>query len=239
MSTFILVHGAYHGAWCYSKLVPFLKDAGHAVIALDLPGHGNNPRPIHQITLSNYVKHVCEIIDLQSDPVILVGHSLGGVTISQTAENRSNKIKYLVYLTAMMPKNGESRMDISARVNEIPKVAEARVSIMGGEASIIRDDSINPLFYGDCLEEDISFAKKNLVPQATQILHTKVNLSNKSYGTVPRVFIECHMDEAIPLQMQRRMIADMPCERVLSLNTSHSPFFSAPNELAVHLLSLS
>ena len=103
MSTFILVHGAYHGAWCYSKLVPFLKDAGHAVIALDLPGHGNNPRPIHQITLSNYVKHVCEIIDLQSDPVILVGHSLGGVTISQTAENRSNKIKYLVYLTAMMP----------------------------------------------------------------------------------------------------------------------------------------
>lgn len=239
MTTYVLVHGAYHGAWCYTKLVPLLQDAGHIVIAVDLPGHGKNPKPIHQVTLSNYVNHVCQIIDSQSDPVILVGHSLGGITISQTAEERSDKIKYLVYLTAMMPRSGESRMDISARVNEIPKVAEARISVTGGAASIIRNESIKPLFYGDCLEEDVAFAKKNLVPQATQILHAQVKLSGNIYGNVPRVFIECLMDEAIPLQMQRRMVADMPCERVLSLNTSHSPFFSAPNELADHLLSLS
>jgi len=239
MSTYVLVHGAYHGAWCYTKLVPLLKDAGHIVIAVDLPGHGKNPTPIHQVTLSNYVNHVCQIIDSQPGPVILVGHSLGGITISQTAEQRSNKIKYLVYLTAMMPKNGESRMDISARVNEIPKVAQARVSVAGGSASVIGAESIKPLFYADCLEEDIVFAKKNLVPQATQILYAEVSLSDNSYGNVPRVFIECLKDQAIPLQMQRRMVADMPCDRVLSLNTSHSPFFSAPDKLAVHLLSLS
>ena len=88
--------GLTHIVWSLHE--QFLATKGYSILSVDLPGHGNNPRPIHQITLSNYVKHVCEIIDLQSDPVILVGHSLGGVTISQTAENRSNKIKYLQYV---------------------------------------------------------------------------------------------------------------------------------------------
>jgi pimeloyl-ACP methyl ester carboxylesterase len=238
MSTYVLVHGAYHGAWCYAKLVPLLEAAGHTVIAVDLPGHGDNPVPREQITLAAYVEHVCGVIDAQAEPVILVGHSLGGMTISQVAEERPDKIKTLVFLTAMMPKDGESRVSISARVDENSTVAQARQATEDGIASTVRDDMIKPLFYADCSDEDIATAKANLVPQATEVITATVRLTDERYGSVPRVFIECLRDGAIPIETQRRMVADLPCEKVLTLDTSHSPFFSAPQQLADQLLSL-
>jgi pimeloyl-ACP methyl ester carboxylesterase len=238
MSTYVLVHGAYHGAWCYAKVAPLLEAAGHTAIAVDLPGHGDNPAPREEITLAAYVDHVCRIIDAQAEPVILVGHSLGGMTISQVAEDRPDKIKTVVFLTAMMPKDGESRADVSARVDDNPTVAQARVPTDDGLASTIRDDLIVPLFYADCSDEDIATAKANLVPQASELVTAKVHLTDGRYGSVPRVFIECLQDGAIPIETQRQMVAEVPCETVLTLDTSHSPFFSAPEELARQLLSL-
>ncbi len=238
MSTYVLVHGAYHGGWCYAKIVPLLEAAGHTAIAVDLPGHGGNPLPREQITLDAYVDHVCQIIDAQDEPVILVGHSLGGITISQVAEERPERVKSLVFLTAMMPQDGESRADVSARVDDNPMVAEARVPTDDGLASTIREDLIKPLFYGDCSDEDIATAKANLVPQALSIMQTKVRLTEARYGSVPRVFIECLQDGAIPIAMQRQMVETIPCGKVLTLDTSHSPFFSAPDALTDRLLSL-
>ena len=238
MSSYVLVHGAYHGAWCYAKVVPLLEAAGHTAIAVDLPGHGDNPVPREQITLDAYVDHVCEVIDAQSEPVILVGHSLGGITISQVAEARPDKIKTLVFLTALLPRDGESRADVSGRVDENPAVAQARVPTDDGLAATVRDDLIKPLFYGDCSDEDIAHAKANLVPQASAIITAEVHLTDARYGRVPRVFIECLQDGAIPIEMQRQMVEAVPCEKVLTLDTSHSPFFSAPQALADELLSL-
>lgn len=238
MSTYILVHGAYHGAWCYAKVAPLLEAAGHTVVAVDLPGHGDNPAPRDQITLAAYVEHVCRAIDDRAAPVILVGHSLGGMTISQVAEERSDKIKSLVFLTAMLPKDGESRADIAARVDDNPAVMQARVPTGDGLASTVRDDLIKPLFYGDCSDDDIATAKANLVPQASELITAKVRLTDANYGSVPRVFIECLRDGAIPIETQRQMVAAVPCGQVLTLDTSHSPFFSAPRDLADHLLSL-
>ena len=98
MSTYVLVHGAYHGAWCYAKVVPLLEAAGHTAIAVDLPGHGDNLVPMADVTLDNYVDHVCDIIGAKDGKVILVGHSLGGLTITQVAERMPERIDWLVYL---------------------------------------------------------------------------------------------------------------------------------------------
>ncbi|NKB49570.1 MAG: alpha/beta fold hydrolase [Alphaproteobacteria bacterium] len=238
MSTYVLVHGAYHGAWCYARVVPLLEAAGHKVVAVDLPGHGDNPAPRDQITLAAYVDHVCGVLDAQDEPVILVGHSLGGISISQVAEERSEKVAKLVFLTALMPKDGETRAIAAARLGETPTVGNARVPTEDGLASTVRDEMIKPLFYGDCSDADIATAKANLVPQAMAIMGTEVHLTDARYGSVPRVFIECLQDGAIPIDMQRRMVADVPCETVMTLDTSHSPFYSAPRELADQLLSL-
>jgi pimeloyl-ACP methyl ester carboxylesterase len=207
-------------------------------VAVDLPGHGNNPVLREEITLASYVDHVCSVIDTQSEPVILVGHSLGGMTISQAAEDRADKIKSLVFLAAMLPRDGESRADVSARVDDNPAVMQARVPTDDDLAATVRDDMIVPLFYGDCSDGDIATAKANLVPQASEIVTAKVHLSAANYGSVPRVFIECLKDGAIPIEMQRQMVAAVLCQRVITMDTSHSPFFSAPKELTEHLLSL-
>ncbi len=92
MSTYVLVHGAWHGSWCWEKVVPLLEQAGHQVEALDLPGHGQDKTPIREITLAAYTNRVCETLDAQAEPVILVGHSLGGMVITQAAEERPAKI---------------------------------------------------------------------------------------------------------------------------------------------------
>lgn len=238
MSVFVLVHGAYHGAWCYHKVVEILEDAGHTAIAIDLPGHGENRVPRDRITLDNYVGHVCKIIDAQPDPVILVGHSMGGLTISQVAEERPDKLKMLVFLTALMPKDGESRADLSVRVNEEPRVAAARIPTEDGLANSVSEGLLKGLFYGDCSDEDIAFAKAHLVPQAFEPMNRKVRLSEANYGRVPRVFIECLKDGALSIRMQRAMYEAVGVDKVISMDTSHSPFFSAPEELAGHLMAL-
>ena len=81
MATFVLIHGAWHGGWCWRKVVPHLEAAGHTVIAPDLPSHGDDPTPAAEVTLDDYVRRVCEILDAQDEPVVLVGHSMGGLLV--------------------------------------------------------------------------------------------------------------------------------------------------------------
>ena len=108
MNTFVMVHGAWHGAWCWYKLVPLLQSAGHTVIAPDLPSLGMDRTPLSQVSLDTWVEHICHVVDTASEPVVLVGHSRGGIIISEVAERRSDKIALLVYLAAYLLRDGES-----------------------------------------------------------------------------------------------------------------------------------
>lgn len=237
MSTYVLVHGAYHGAWCYAKVVSLLEAAGHTVVAVDLPGHGDNPVPIADVTLDNYADHVCAIIGAQDGKVILVGHSLGGMTITQVAERVPERIDWLVYLTAMMPRNGETRADL-ARFEDDVAMASLRIVSDDGLTVNMKPEIIRSTFYGECTDDDYELALSNLVPQATEPLGRAVATTPEKFGSVRRAYIECLRDRAIPIAMQRAMIEAQPCERVMTIDSDHSPFFSAPQELADHLLSL-
>ena len=96
MSTYILIHGAWHGAWCWDKVISLLKKEGHAAVALDLPGHGDDKTPIAEVTLQAYADRVCEVTSAQSEPVILVGHSLGGNLVLNYALRRHHRLRGLV-----------------------------------------------------------------------------------------------------------------------------------------------
>jgi len=237
VATFILIHGSWHGAWCWHKLLPFIKDAGHTAVALDMPGRGNNPAPIEDQTLSNYVATAVEAIDLSQKPVYLVGHSAGGAVISQAAEERPARIESLIYVAAFMLTDGQSILDIAAN-DEGNEILPAAEFIEDGKAIIISPDKARQPLYMDCSEENSSWAIKQLVPEATEPVGANLRLTAGNYGRIPRYYIECLQDRGISPKTQRQMIAAQQPERVISMNTSHSPFLSKPKELAEHLLSI-
>lgn len=237
MSTYVLIHGAWHGGWCWDKVVPLLEKKGHKVEAPDLPGHGKDKTPMPEISLQAYVDSIYSILDVQPEPVTLVGHSMGGVIITQIAEHRPERIRTLVYLAAYLLQNGESAMqvqmqDLESLLGPIIIMAEDQTYIT------VRDDAVKEVFYGDCQDEDVARAKSLFVPQALAPLAMPVNTTEGNFGQVPRVYVECVHDRVISPSAQKKMYTALPCKKVMSMETGHSPFFSAPEELTAHLTSL-
>ena len=237
MSTYALIHGAWHGAWCWKNVIPLIENEGHKVVAPDLPGHGEDKRPIAEITLQAYTDRVCKILDEQSDPVILVGHSMGGVVITQTAEYRPEKIKKLVYVTAFLLQNGEFLMQHAEPDTEALVLPNLIMSEDQSYATV-KEGALKEAFYADCSDEDVEFAKSRLVPQAAAPFATPVSTTEENFGRVARAYISCLRDKAISPSIQEKLYKALPCEKVISMNTSHSPFFSAPEDLANHLISI-
>lgn len=238
MSTYVLVHGAWHGRWCWDKVVPLLEQAGHQVEAPDLPGHGQDKTPIREITLAAYTNRVCEILDAHAEPVILVGHSLGGIVITQAAEERPTRIHQLVYLTALLPRNGETARQFAQMESDSLLVPNLVVNREQGYQTFKEGAPLKDMFYGDCSQEDVDRAISKLLPQPLVPGGTPVSITAERFGRVPRVYIECLRDRAIPPALQQRMYTATPCHTILSMQTSHSPFFSAPQQLVSHLISL-
>jgi pimeloyl-ACP methyl ester carboxylesterase len=237
MATYVLIHGAWHGGWCWDKVVSLLQKKGHKVEAPDLPGHGKDKTPLGEVSLQAYADRVCKTLDAQPEPVILLGHSMGGIVISQTAEYRPEKIKTLVYLTAFLLQNGEFLLQVAGGDTEALVLPNL---IMAEDQSFatVKEDAIKQVFYGDCSDEDVVRAKKLLVPQAAAPFGTPIHVTEKNFGRVPRVYIECLRDKAISPSIQKKMYDTSPCQKVISMDTSHSPFFSAPEALVGHLVSL-
>ena len=237
MSTYVLVHGAWHGGWCWEKVVPLLQKQGHTAVAPDLPAHGKDKTPIAEVSLQSYADRVCGILDAQSEAAILVGHSMGGMVITQAAEYRPDRIRTLVYLCAFLPRNGESLLQLAQADTEglvLPNLVPADDQ----QSATVRDEAIKDAFYGDCSDEDVAWAKSLLVAQPLAPLATPVSTTEANFGRVPRVYIECLKDRAIPPPLQKQMYTASPCRKVISMDTSHSPFFSAPQALVDHLLAL-
>lgn len=229
LSTFVLVHGAYHGAWCWHEVIPELEARGHDVIVFDLPAHGIDTTPIGDVSFEGYVDRVCRAVRKPDEPVILVGHSMSGMVTTQAAERCPDEIEALVYLTAYLPSDGESMIDQRVEGSLISRsfvVDEAR------GVGVIDDETLEELFYGDCSESDVALARALLRPEPLEPLSTPVSVSESGFGGVPRVYVRCENDRAITIEQQRAMVADQGTDAAVTLQASHSPFLSAPVETA-------
>jgi pimeloyl-ACP methyl ester carboxylesterase len=234
----VLIHGAWHGGWCWHKVVTRLRKAGHRASAPDLPSLGRDRTPLALVSLQTWTESVCRALDAEAEPVILVGHSRAGAVISQAAEAAPEKIRTLVYLAGYLLADGECVAD---------KAKEDRQSLVGPNMQIaqdrrswtLREAAVRAALYGGCADEDVVLAQSLLTPEAVSPLTTSIRVSEARFGRIPRVYIECLRDRAVSLSEQRRMVSAMPCRQVISMDTDHSPFFSSPDELTQHLLSLS
>ena len=238
MSRFVLIHGAWHGAWCWYKVIPLLEHQGHEVIAPDLPGHGIDRTPTNRVSLKSYTDRICDILDASEEPAILVGHSMGGIPITQAAEYRPDRIRSLVYLAAFLLPGGMSLFD-EAHTHDDSLVPPNMVFDEADPSYVnFRAEALREAFYADCSDADFTLARSLVTPQPQSPLMTKLQTTAENFGRVPRVYIEALQDRAITLPVQKKMYTALPCRQVISMDSSHSPFFSQPEMLAGHLLSL-
>lgn len=235
MSRYVLVHGSWHGRWVWERVVPFLVAGGHEVAAPDLAGRGEDRRTPAEITLEDHVDLVVEALEASAGPVILVGHSFGGFVISHAAERVPDRVEQLVYLAAFLLRNGETVLGVAGSVP--PAVPHLDVREDAGLIAV-RPDAAREVFYGDCSAEDAERAAALLVPEALAPRRTPAELTEERFGRVPRIYIETLEDRALPIALQRRMHAALPCREVVSLEVGHSPFLSMPRTLADRLMDL-
>jgi pimeloyl-ACP methyl ester carboxylesterase len=229
VATYVLIHGALHGGWCWYKIRPLLEAKGHAVVTPDLPGHGDDKTPGAAVTLQGYADRICAVVSSQKDPVILLGHSAGGVAITEAAEQCSGRIRALVYLSAYLPRNGESTMDLLQRDPE--SMLNGNVVPVSEGMLTVRSEVFHETFYGNCSQEDEAFAIARLTPEALTPIATPVVTSAEGWGRVPRYYIECNEDRAVTPGFQREMQRLSPCLETFAIDSDHSPFFSAPETL--------
>ncbi len=226
MTKILLVHGSSHGAWCWEKIVPLLKRAGYDVETLDLPGHGDDKTPWWRTTLGGYSRAVRDAAR-KNGPVVALGHSMGGGVITQAAAQEPGLFKGLIYLAGFVPNAGETMLGLARRDKvwrgfAVPRYRFGTITIWPGRTK--------DTFYNACSNADAEAALARLRPEPVPPLLQPIAKSRKD--APPRVFIETRRDNTLSLDLQRFMHRRFDFNKVATLDTDHSPFYSAPAELS-------
>ncbi|MDT5329103.1 MAG: hypothetical protein QOF31_400 [Mycobacterium sp.] len=231
MTTFALVHGAWHGAWCWERLTPLLNQAGHEVVAMDLPTEDG------AATFDTYADVVCAALDGCDDDVVLVGHSYGGNTVPLVAVRRP--IRHLVYLCAMIPDIGRSLFDqFSDELEMLNPVYEQGLSMPDEQLRQVWTDLdiACAMFYGDCDEPTTKAALDRIRPQSAYPAILPSSLAE--FPAVKTTYIVCSGDQILRPEWSRRTARERLTAELIELPGHHSPFYSRPSVLADVLLGL-
>jgi pimeloyl-ACP methyl ester carboxylesterase len=238
MASFILVHGSWHGGWCFDSIKALLEDAGHDVIAPDLPGMGGNETMLRAVTLDGWAEFISALCQQATQtPVILAGHSRGGLVISQAAETSPDAIDALVYICAMMLPDGMSRADFKAIEGPNPAFDAIITPVFDGAGTIVAPEKSGAVFAQLSPPDAVAAAMARVVAEPHGPRSTPLRLTEDRFGRVPRTYIECTNDRTIPLSSQRKMQQLVPGADVVSLWADHSPYLSRPQALATALLA--
>jgi pimeloyl-ACP methyl ester carboxylesterase len=233
MARILLVHGAFGGAWVWEPALPGLRDGGHTVETIDLPGAGENTTPVAEVTLEAYGKKICQALS-EGPPAVLAGQSMGGMAITQAAARCPEHIRALVYIAAFAPAEGQSLAELVS----YPEAADDQVQanlIVEGDPPVGRltgDAAIHALL-NRCTEEQAGWAVERLGAQPIAPFEGRIEVRDDArdrFEALPRAFLFCGDDNSIPPPMQRRMAADRKCDPVLAIDTDHWPWLSRTDE---------
>lgn len=241
MASFLLVHGAWHDARCWELLSPILRERGHAVSTPTLPAHGADPASPYFVTMKSYGKRVCEAAEAlfkeTGEKVVAVGHSMGGMVISQAAEMRPDLFERLIFLSGIIADGKKNIVAIGSKDTQSDLLNAFRLNGLRGTHSIIPEVA-QSFFYADCTDEQVALAISRLCPQPLRPQFSKVRTSAAHFGSLPKSYIVCTLDRAIFPDFQRRMAEEEGIEDVKTLPASHSPFLSMPDATADTLIEM-
>ena len=228
MARIVLVHGAFAGAWCWEPVVEPLRAAGHTAEAVDLPGSGADDTPASEVNLDAYARTVCGLL-AAGPPAILAGQSMGGMAITQAAARCPQHVIGLVYIAAFAPQDGQRLIDLVSYPEAADDQVQANLEV-DGDVAILRGEGAK-LAMLDCgTPEQAAWAEERLTPQPIGAFTQKVSVGGERFTALPRAYIYCSRDRAIPPEMQRRMIADGDFDPVIEIETDHWPWLSRTDE---------
>jgi pimeloyl-ACP methyl ester carboxylesterase len=226
------------GKFCWADVVAKLESAGHTVLTLDLPAHGDDSTPTDAVTLESYRDAIIQLIGDRAH-VILVGHSMAGIPISAVAEAIPNQIKALVFVSAYLPRNGESLLQLSQEDKESHVGSYWRQDDPEHYSPPwIAAEGIVDVFCADCSPQAQETVKSRHRPEPLSPFVTPVTLTDSNYESVPRYYIETLEDHAVSHQLQTLMLNRVNVKKRFQLPSSHSPFFSMPDRLVACLTEI-
>ncbi len=238
MARIVLVHGAFGAASNWDPVLPGLRDAGHSVHALDLPGSGRDRTPLPEVILGAYAERICSAL-AEGPPAVLVGHSMGGMAITQAAANCPEHIAALVYVAAFLPWDGVSLSDLTALPEAAGDQVQANLVVAGDPpVATLPAHAVRGALFGCCDDEQAAWGIAQMGPQAVAPFIEPVHLTgpgSDAFAALPRAYVVCLQDRAIPPAMQRLMLERASCDPVLELDTDHSPWISRTEELVAAL----
>lgn len=240
MAGFVLIHGAWHGGWCFDPVTALLAERGHRVAAPDLPGMGGDAETLRGVTLQAWAEFTAGIChdmrrEIGGEPLVLAGHSRGGLVLSATGEHDPSAADGLAYITALMVPDGKAGNDMSDVVIGGPAdefVGEFGTIVADGAGWEINKQVAGPALSHLSHPDLVARQVERLVTEPTVALATVMHVSDERWGSIPRWYIECDEDRTVPIEGQRRLQALFPGTQSITLHADHSPFYSAPQALA-------
>jgi pimeloyl-ACP methyl ester carboxylesterase len=238
---FVLIHGGFHGAWCWDRTIPELERLGHESVAIDLPGHGE--RRDERSTLADRRDAIVAVLQAGD---VLVGHSGGGFDVTLAADAAPQLLRHVVYLAAGLPIEGQNLLAATGGATSENEGTDVKVTQLmtdetgmsrfiqpnaSGRMECVDFDAVRDFFYHDCDEATARWAFDRLTPAPVEFLTEIVSLPRFWESNLARSYIRCEQDRAKP-----RSASDDVVERLgvvpLTIDSSHSPFLSQPKQLA-------
>jgi pimeloyl-ACP methyl ester carboxylesterase len=239
MANFVLVHGAWHGGWCWQRVTAVLQKDGHRVHAVTLTGLGERAHLLSpSITLDTHIDDVISAIEVEElSDVVLAVHSYAGMIGTAVADRLAKRLKHLVYVDAVVPKPGESWSSTQSAATQQQRLAAAQAST---RFSFPPPD---PEVFG-LHDADHAWVKRRQTPHPGNTYQAPLNFDVQRVAAVPRTFVSCTQPALPTIEPSRQRVKDpkfwdgawLPNSKVVELKTGHDPMISEPAALARMLL---
>jgi pimeloyl-ACP methyl ester carboxylesterase len=231
MADFVLVHGAWHGAWCWRRVLPALWSAGHRAFAVSLTGVGERAHIAPQaVTLETHIADVGNVIEAEELlDAILVGHSYAGMLITGVAQRSAMRLCHLVYLDAVVPAPGECWSSLQP---EQTRVQRRRAIAEHGALP-----APDPAVYG-LTGADAAWVARRQTPHPGAPYDTPLAFDADRIAALPRTFISCTAPSLATIDGSRARARALPDWTFIELATGHDPMISAPDQLVGELLRI-
>ena len=227
---FVLIHGAWHGGWCWRRVAPLLRSAGHEVYAPSLTGLGER---VHLagpgINLDTHIQDVVSLAEMEDlEDFVLVGHSYGGMVITGAAERIAARIRRLVYLDAFLPENGRALLDYAVPERAMPmrKEGEATGTVSSPPLSL----------FGLSDPTDVAWASRHIVKHPYGTLSQPVRRSDRAAAALSRTYIYCSSPATGSFEQFVAQLRNDPAWQFFEMKTGHDAMITQPEALARILL---